>query len=289
MHIKNKLQSKGENSQAFFNFLSTLIHSGIAFITMPIFTRLLGADQYGLYAIYHSWLTIFVCFIGCNVFSSIGTGHLKYKDNYAAFRSSVLFEGTTLGVGAGILLLCLYPVIMPAFRYSFLIFGVLIINALAQFVTSFANTCWIYEKRAARNMAVSATLLISTSALSIYLLMTWNSDKPLFYGRVFGNAVPHVILAAVIWAWLFREKPSGYNKEYWLYGLHFGLPMVFHLLSHQVLGQSDRLMMQWFSIPNSEIGIYSFFYSFVAILTTILNALNTSWCPFLYDDLAKEN
>lgn len=289
MQIRGLLKSKGENSQTFFNFLSTIISSGIAFITMPIFTRMLGTEQYGLYSIYHAWLNIFICFIGLNVFSSIGTGRLKYQDRYVEFRSSILLEGTIGGVAIGLVLTCLYPLIKPAFGYDIAIFVLLIMNALAHYITAFANTCWVYEKKAAKNMVISSLLLISISAVSIYLLATWTSDKPLFYGRVFGNAIPHVIIAIVVWIWLFLEKPSGYKKEYWMYGLHFGLPMVFHLLSHQVLGQSDRLMMKWFLISNSEIGIYSFFYSFVAILTTILNALNTSWCPFLYDDLAREN
>ena len=289
MQISKLVRSKGENSQTFFNFLSTAITSGIAFVTMPIFTRLLGAEQYGLYAIYHSWLTIFTCFIGVNVFSSLGTGHLKYKDRYLKFRGSILLEGTLLGIAACLFFACIYPILRPAFRYSYFMFAALLLHALASFVTGFSNTAWVYEKRAARNMVVSSTLLISTSVLSILLLLNWKYQTPLFYGRVIGLALPHVIIALVIWVVLFREGPSGYNNEYWRYGLHFGMPMVFHLLSHQVLGQSDRLMMQWFSVSNSEIGIYSFFYSFVAILTTILNALNTSWTPFLYDDLAKEN
>ena len=289
MQIKGLIKSKGENSQTFFNFLSTVISSGIAFITMPIFTRLLGTEQFGLYSIYHAWLTIFICFMGVNVFSSIGTGRLKYADKYLEFRGSILMEGSLFGMAAAILLAVFYPVIKPAFGYSFGLFLVLLLHALATFVTSFSNTSWVYEKRAARNMLVSTILLLSTSAISIYLLVTWKSDAPLFYGRVLGTAVPHMLIAAFVWIWLFKERPAGFNKEYWLYGLHFGMPMVFHLLSHQVLGQSDRLMMQWFAVSNSEIGIYSFFYSFVAILTTILNALNTSWCPFLYDDLKKEN
>ena len=289
MKIKDLFRSKGENSQTFFNFLSTILSSGIAFITMPIFTRLLGADQYGKYAIYHAWLTIFICFMGFNVFSSIGTGRLKYGEKYLEFRGSILQEGTICSIAVGILLACLYPLIKPALGYSFGIFIVLLLHALASFVTNFSSTCWIYEKRAARNMIVSAALLLSTSIISIILLITWTSEEPLFYGRIFGTAFPHILIAIVVWFWLFKEKPFGYNKEYWLYGLHFGLPIVFHLLSHQILGQSDRLMMDWFSINGAEIGIYSFFYSFTAILSTILNALNTSWCPFLYDDLKKEN
>ena len=289
MHIKGLLKSKGENSQTFFNFLSTVITSGIVFITMPIFTRLLGADQYGHYAIYHSWLTILICFMGLNINSALGTGFYKYKDRYYEFKSSLLLEGTAASIGISLLLILLYPIIKPAFGYSLALFAILLTHAFATFITNMASSGWIYEKRAARNMFTSAILLVSTSVLSIVLLVTWNSDKPLFYGRVIGLAVPHIIIAAILWFILFREKPSGFNKEYWLYGLTFGMPMVFHTLSHQVLGQSDRLMMKWFAVAGSEIGIYSFFYSYVAILSTILNALNTSWVPFLYDDLAKEN
>ena len=71
------LTSKGENSQTFFNFLSTAISSGIAFLTMPIFTRLLGAEQFGMYSIYHAWLTILLCFMGLNVNSALGKGRLS--------------------------------------------------------------------------------------------------------------------------------------------------------------------------------------------------------------------
>ena len=289
MQIKGLLKSKGENSQTFFNFLSTVITSGIVFITMPIFTRLLGAEQYGHYSIYHAWLTIFICFMGLNVNSALGTGFYKFKERYYEFKSSVLLEGTAVSIATMAVLLIAYPLLKPAFKYSIGIFAILLVHAFSTFVTNMASSGWTYEKRAARNMFTSAILLISTSVLSIVLLITWNSDKPLFYGRVIGLAAPHIIIAAILWFILFKEKPCGFNREYWLYGLTFGMPMVFHTLSHQVLGQSDRLMMQWFSVSGREIGIYSFFYSYVAILSTILNALNTSWCPFLYDDLAKKN
>lgn len=289
MQIKSILKSKGENSQTFFNFLSTVISSGIAFITMPIFTRMLGTEQYGLYSIYHAWLTIFICFMGFNVSASFGTGYYKYKDKYYEYRSSVLVEGTVICLITAAVFVALYPLLGKAFGYSITIFLIMLAHAFATFTTNVANGSWVYEKKAARNMAMSTVLLVSTSILSIWLLASWKSEAPLYYGRVIGTAFPHIAIAIFIWILIFKEKPYGYKKEYWAYGLSFGLPMVFHMLSQQVLGQSDRIMMQWFPIPDGEIGIYSFFYSFVAILTTILNALNTSWCPFLYDGLSKKS
>ena len=43
--------------------------------------------------------------------------------------------------------------------------------------------------------------------------------------------------------------------------------------------------MQRMGIERSEIGIYSLFYTLSSVLSIVLNALNTSWCPFYYDDL----
>lgn len=289
MQIKGLLKSKGENSQTFFNFLSTVITSGIVFITMPIFTRMLGTEQYGLYSIYHAWLTIIVCFMGFNISASFGTAYYKYKDKYLEYRSSILVEGTMICIITIAVMVLLFPLIGRVFRQGFFVFLIMLLNAFATFVTNAANGSWVYEKKAARNMVLSASLLLSTSVISIILLLRWNSSAPLYYGRVIGTAIPHIIIAVIIWFILFKEKPYGYNREYWIYGLSFGGPMIFHMLSQQVLSQSDRLMMEWFSIGNGEIGIYSFFYSFVAILTTVLNALNTSWVPFLYDGLSKQD
>ena len=283
------VKSKNENSQTFFNILSTVITSGIAFLTMPIFTRLLGAEQYGHYSIYHAWLTIMACIIGLNTQAGIGTGFYRFKEKYYAFRNSTLVMGTVISIVMIAILMVSYPLIEPAFGYSATLFFLLLLNAFANYVMNVSNMAWIYEKQAARNMAAAVTSFVISSLLSIVLLVAWKWDLPLFYARAIGIAIPQIIIAIIVWIVLYRECPSGFNREYWQYSLLFGLPMVFHLLSHQVLGQSDRLMMKWFGVDAGQIGIYSFFYTYVAILTTLLNALNTSWCPFLYDDLSKGN
>ena len=285
----NFLKSKGANTQTFYNFLSTVISSGMAFITMPIFTRVLGKEQYGLYSIYASWLTIFVCFMGLNVKSGLGTGLYKYKENYLKFRSSTLVEGTLISSGMIFLLLSIYPLIKGIFGYSILLFAILLFEAFAQFVLDFANMAWIYEKKAASNMVVSTTNLILTSVFSLVLVIYWKgSHETLYYGRVIGTAIPQIVIAVCVWVIIYKQEPYGFDREYWKYSFFFGIPLVFHMLSQQVLGQSDRLMMNWFGTGSGQIGIYSFYYSFVAILTTILNALNNSWCPFLFDDLSKK-
>lgn len=284
--INNSRKGESANTQTFYNLVSTILKSGVVFITMPVFTRLLGSSQYGEYSIYVSWLSILGCFMGINVKSSLGTGIIVFYNNYKKFRSSVLLEGTLVCAGMSIVLMALYRPINEFLRYPFLLFTILIIEAIAQFVTDFASFAWVYEKKAKYNMLLSSFLIIITSVLSIALIWFWKWDRTyLFVGRVIGTAVPHIVIAIVVWGVMSWDYTPKYNREYWKYGIHFGLPMVVHLFSQQILVQSDRIMMKSMGVSGSDIGIYSFYYTFVGILTTILGALNNSWCPFLYEDL----
>ena len=286
MLLKN---NENQNSQTIYNLIGTIIRTCIGFITMPIFTRMLGTEQYGKYSVYASWLAIFVCVIGFKVESSIGTGFYHFKDSYYKFRTNILLEGTVLSAAVIFIGIIFSGNIANLVEFPVRIFILMLIEAFAQFVISFASSAWLYEKKALYNLVISVIVLAATTILSVALLILMKDTSNLYYARVFGTAIPQIIIAAVILIIFLGLQKFKYCKEYWIYGLHFGIPIVFHSLSHQVLSQSDRVMMQKMMISDSEIGIYSFFYTFASILTAILGALNNSWCPFLYDLLDKKD
>ncbi|MBM6972148.1 oligosaccharide flippase family protein, partial [Mordavella massiliensis] len=271
-----------------FNILSTVLIQGINFFTLPIFTRVLGAEQYGIYSVFSSWVMLLVCVMGLGVQSSIGTGKYHFKKEYYSFRSSVLLFGTLFNIILILLVTILIKPVSAFLGYSFLAVEMLLWTAFANFIINFAQNAYIYEKKAGVNFFVSVFLTISTFALSLYLLSVFSGDD-LFLSRVFGVGIPYFLLAVIIWFVLFFRKPCSLHKEYCVYSITMGIPIIFHLLSQNILSQSDRVMMQKMHISNLEIGIYSFFYSFVSVLSTILTALNNSWCPFYYDDLDSEN
>lgn len=279
-----------ENSQTFFNIISTIIRTSVGMITMPIFTRLLGPTQYGYYSVFVSWLTILTCIICLNVGSSMGTGLYKFKDDYYKFRSSTLIEGSLIALAFFSLFMIFQKPVLDFMGYSLSIFLVLITQAFFEYICNFANLSWTYEKQAHKNLIMSAVSLTLTTVVSIiFVKRWWGESSDLYLGRVLGVALPEILIGIVVWIALFKEKPFGFNKEYWKYSLAFGFPLVFHTLSQQILGQSDRIMMGRLGVSGDQVGIYSFFYSFVAIMTAILNALNNSWCPFLYDRLDSKS
>ena len=75
----------------------------------------------------------------------------------------------------------------------------------------------------------------------------------------------YCLAAIIVWFVLFIKRPVGIKKEYLKYGIAIGFPIVFHTLSQQILGQSDRVMMKFFCISTAEIGIYSLFYTLSSV------------------------
>lgn len=64
---------KSVNKITILNIISTFMLQGIAFVTTPIFTRLLGTEQFGMYSLFNSWVLILTCLMGFSVNSSIGS------------------------------------------------------------------------------------------------------------------------------------------------------------------------------------------------------------------------
>lgn len=279
---------KGVNKITIFNIFSTILIQGINFFTLPIFTRVLGAEQYGLYSVFSSWVALLACLMGFGVQSSIGTGKYHFKNEYYSFRSSVLLFGSLFSVLIIFIATLFIKPVSSFLGYGFLTTEMLLWTAFANFIINFAQNAFIYEKKAGINFGVSIFLTISTLALSLGLLTVFPADN-LYLSRVFGVGIPYFVLGLVLWMALFFRRPTTLYKRYCIYSITMGIPIIFHLLSQNILSQSDRVMMQKMNISNSEIGVYSFFYSFVAVLSTILSALNNSWCPFYYDDLDSEN
>ncbi|WP_304427546.1 lipopolysaccharide biosynthesis protein [Dubosiella newyorkensis] len=275
------------NRVTLLNIISTLLLQGIAFITTPLFTRLLGTTQFGTYSIFNSWVLILTCLMGAGISSSIGTGLYKFKNNYIVFRNSILLSSTFICLLEILIIILLSPFLSRVMGFSSGLVLLVGITAFAHYIVNFAQMAFIYEKKAGSNFILSVSLSIISVLFSVFLIYQVDSNSR-YLGRIYGVASIYLLVAIIVWLLLYLKKPTLVKKEYLIYGITVGFPIVFHSLSQQILGQSDRIMMQMFEIATAEIGIYSMFYTLSSVLSTVLGALNNSWCPFYYDDVSEE-
>ena len=48
---------KKQNKVAFYNFLSVVLLRGLSLFTAPLFSRMLGTENYGVVSLYTIWVT----------------------------------------------------------------------------------------------------------------------------------------------------------------------------------------------------------------------------------------
>ena len=276
------------NKITILNILSTFLLQGIAFITTPLFTRLLGPEQFGIYSLFNSWVLILICLMGIGINSSIGTGLYSFKEEYLSFRNSILFSSTLICLFQLILIVIGAPFLSNLINFPKILVIIIAVTAFSQYIINFSQLCFIYEKKPLSNLILSVSISIISVILSLFFIDAISNDLR-YLARICGVAVTYIIVAVIVWLTLYLKHPVGVNKTYLKYGIMVGFPIVFHSISQQILGQSDRVMMQQLGMDAAEIGIYSLFYTLSSVLTTVLGALNNSWCPFYYDDLSEEN
>lgn len=276
------------NIVAFFNILGPIVLNGISFFTMPIFTRLLGTDNYGMYTIYYTWVNTFTILVSLQVMGTVGVANVRLEENERKrYYSSVL---TLVLISFGI---CMSIVIlgMP-FLEKYLglpqpMIILMMIHALCMAFVNFATIRYTYEKKAHITFAISVSIAILGIVLSLLFLQLDYSKSTLYFGRAIGSAVPYIIIGGIFAAVFFIQGKTFYSKKHWKFCLPLCLPMVFHGLSQLILAQADKVMLKNM-MNDSVVGIYSFTFTFAHVMNIIYNAFNNTWVPFYYDDVKTE-
>ena len=76
---------------SFWFMICTILQKGISMITMPIFTRIMSSEHYGIVSVYNAWYGILAIFATLNLSAGVfNKGMIKYEDDKANYMSSML-------------------------------------------------------------------------------------------------------------------------------------------------------------------------------------------------------
>lgn len=277
---------KSENFVASLNIVSTIIVAGISFFTIPIFTRLLDTDGYGVVTIYEAWVQIFVIFIGLKADGSIGSAqaNLDEKEQESYQYSVLLLSLISFSVVSTAFIIYIEPASVVLGMSEGLVIC-LLVQSFGAFLVQFFNMRFIFRKEAQKNFFVSVGLCVATTVLSIALIAVIPINGELYYGRAVGLAVPNVLLGLALFINLAKMKGKVFQAKYWKFCVLLTLPLIFHGLSQQVLSQTGKIAIQHY-VGDSGAGIFGLAVTISSLITYIYTALNNAFVPFMYEDLA---
>lgn len=258
------------------------LQKGISVLTTPIFTRLLTTEEYGQYNVFNSWLGIINILVSLNL--SLGVfaqGLVKFERERKLFFSSMLGLTTAL-VSVWIVIYLLFA---RFWNGLFSMTTAQMLSMLLMIWTSAVFNFWASDQRMDYRYRglVTLTLAVSVAKPVLGIILVKQAEDKVT-ARILGLALVELIG----YAWLFfqqlREEKRFCSVRYWTYALRFNLPLVPHYLSHTVLNNADRIMIQRM-VSDSAAGIYSLAYSLSMIMTLFNTALGQTLNPWIYQKI----
>ena len=275
---------KKQNRVAFFNFLSVVLLRGISIFTAPLFSRLLGTDGYGVVSIYTIWVGASAIVFSMQVQGTLPTAKIEFpEEKQNAYHSSILTLAFLVFAGFSALIMAFCRPVAQALGLPPVLIPLILLQAFCNFCVQFLNQKFVYEYRADLNCLTSVSVAVLTLVLSVIFIKLMPQGYG-YYGRIFGMSLTYLLVGTVAFFYILFKGKTFYHREFWKFCVPLAVPFVFYNLSDLILGQSDRVMLQQM-LTDSDVGMYSLALNFGGIMFTIFTALNTSWCPFFFDDM----
>ena len=281
--ILNHKVVKAGSWYTFTNFFT----KGISFLTLPIFTRLLSAADYGIANLYATYVSVFTIIFPLGLYASVTRAKFDFKEDYNSFLSSVLF--------LSIISFIIFSTVILFFRDFFsnilglekILIIFLLIHSFAVYVQNFVFAKFRAEYNYKKISIIQVVNAIVGVGLAIILITQVFSEKR-YYGQIIGKAVPVIFFGFILMFYVFIKGKKFINKIYWKYALTISIPVIFHNLAGIVNAQFDRILINTY-IGASETGIYSFAYNVGMIIEVLWTSTNQAWVPWFYEKMEASN
>lgn len=280
-----KLSPPMKASMAFT--LGDFMQKGIAVMTVPLFTRLLSEQTYGIVSIYNSWawfLEAIVIFCLKNG-GVVNNGMLDFEEDRDTFLSSLL----SLISFSTITYYLAYKIFQSKVE-SFLGLGNNLMTIMfIGFIVDSATTLWMVKEKYQYKYKMVIAMNIIKAILTpfiIYYLLTQTSLEQSF-SRIMGGAIIPIIVGGIVATHIFSKAKKMFKIKYWGYALKFSIPLIPHYLSMIILAQSDRVMIAKFD-GNAKVGIYSLAYTAASLIMILFDSINASFTPWTYKKMKEK-
>ena len=273
--------------------LMNLVTKMGSFVFLPIITRLLTQEEFGIVGTLGPITSLFTVILGLGLYNAQMKKYVDLKDNEDEF-GSYMFSSTMIIVVFNVLtyMFLFTPLAQKMFSYivdlsKVSYYPLIIVSVLIATANAFNNlaTTLFRMKRMYMKVAIGSVVsLFTTYILAIYFI------KSLKWG-VFGNQFANLVALLVVFLFYFKDYFGKFrfklNFDYVKYSLRNGLPLIFIELTDQVVNLSDRLVLAKF-VSLAVVGGYTLAFTGGRVLSVVTGSFVNSWTPEFYEAMKED-
>ena len=283
MKIRQNFNSKLVRSAGIYT-VTNVINSAIPFLLLPILTRYLTPEDYGIISMFGVLVSLVTPFTGLSINGAIARMYYE-KENvdikeYITNCIYILVFSTAL---VSILFTLFAGVISKIISLPVQILWVVIAISFAQFITRIVLTLWQVQVKPLQYSAYQISQTFVNASLSIWLVVAVGLA---WQGRIFAQLITFSVFTVIGIIILLKNKwlKFRYNPSYIKHALGFGVPLIPHALGGVIMTMTDRVFITNM-VGIETTGIYTVGYQIGMIINLLATSFNQAYVPWLYEQL----
>lgn len=263
------------------------ISAGIPFLLLPVMTRILSPEEYGLVAMFSVVVAGMGALAGLSVHGAVGVRYFERAQyDFPCYVTTCLLILAGSMCVASVLIWLLAPFLEavtslpPPWLFAALaVAGAFFVVQIRLVIWQCANQPWKYGALRLGQSIVDAT---ASLAMVVVLGMGWE-------GRVGGLALAAVVAALLAimslnhGGWLSARA----DRRYAMDAMKFGVPLIPHAIGGMLVGMVDRFMINSMLDVGST-GVYMVGLQIGMAIALLGDAFNKAYTPWLLDILNEK-
>jgi len=252
-----------------------------SFIMLPIYTRYMSPDDYGILALVSAFQAILVTMVSLQLSAALPRYYFEYSgDELKVFFSTTMYSVAGIAatflvaihfVGSPLVRFVFPKADIPYFPYFFICLATVLVAQLSQV----AQMLLVVQERgrAVLFRSILGTIFGIAAGLYFVVYLDMKALGALLAGVLGGSFVMALNI------WLVKEFfVLKWRKSYFTQSLKYSWPIIPHAMGGYLFMYSDKIVMEKF-VALSAIGIYSIADRLSMSLKMLVNSINTALIP----------
>lgn len=269
--------------------VATLINASIPFLLLPVLTRYLTPEEYGVVAVFQVWCSLLAVLCGLNTYGAATRKNYdydepdKYMGDYISACVAILLISSVI---IGLSLLPFLSFLSTALGLSAVWILAGLVFAVGNFLVQLRLRQWQVRKRPVKYGQFQIGLSVLNAGISLLLVVVLTMGVS---GRLIGITSAMLLFGCIGAILLWRDKllVCSWRPDLIKDALAFSVPLLPHFVGGFLLLTVDR------AVIGSVLGLEAAGHYMVAVqlalaLNLLLQSLHKAYVPWLFERLKRD-
>ena len=260
-------------------FFADIAIKAVGVISVPIFSRLLTQEDYGIVAVFDAYVGIFLIILSLNSHAAVGRYYYEKTKDFNEFVGTTLIFMGFIFAFIALFFISLSKQIAHIIQLPGLLHIYLVIICLFGIICEMYIEILIPQKRSREIALIRTVRSFASVATSILLVCLLKENK--YLGRVWASLIIGAIFSVYLMIKIRDYSRFSFRRSHLSYIAHYSFPLVPYALSGIILAHFDRIMINS-TLGTASAGLYSLGYNIGMLLLIVIASTRTALIPDFY-------